>query len=81
MRPIGPEKIMEAIGLDIESGKYNYNLVGLKKINENERQSKNYGYLFEFTRNENAVNDNFNKADDDKYEFDILNYIKINNIK
>jgi hypothetical protein len=85
MTPTGPEEIMEkynsAIGFDIEKGKYNYNLIGLKRIEEKERQSKNYGYLLEFTRNENAVNDNFNKADDDKYEFDIFNYIKINNIK
>lgn len=83
--PTGPEEIMEkynsAIGLDIEKGKYNYNLIGLKLINEYERESKNFGYLFEFTKNENAKNDNFDKADDEKYEFDILNYIKVNNIK
>ncbi|MDR1316510.1 MAG: hypothetical protein LBK13_06510 [Spirochaetales bacterium] len=76
--PTGPEEIMEkynlALGLDIEKGKYNYNLIGLKRIHEKERQSKNYGYLFEFTKNENAVNDNFNKADDEKYIFSILEY-------
>ena len=85
MVPTGTESINEkynsAIGLDIEKGKYNFNLIGLKKIKETERQSKNYGYLFEFTKNENAVNDNFNKADDDKHEFDILNYMEKNNIK
>ena len=68
------EKYNSALGLNIESGKYNYNLVGLKRLEEKERESKNYAYLFEFTKNENAINDNFNKADNDKYVFSIDKY-------
>jgi hypothetical protein len=60
----------------MEAGKYNFNLIGLEKINKEERQSKNYGYLFEFTKDDNAINDNFNKCDNDKYTFDILQYNK-----
>jgi hypothetical protein len=41
-----------------------------------ERESKNYGYLFEFIKDENAINDNFNKCDNDKYTFDIMQYNK-----
>ena len=68
------EKYNSALGLNIEKGKYSYNLVGLKRLEEKERESKNYGYLFEFTKNENAINDNFNKADNDKYVFSINQY-------
>ena len=72
--PTGPKLIIEnynyALGLDIEKGKYNYNLIGLKRINEIERESKNHAFLFEFTKNENAINNNFN-MDNEKYEYDI----------
>jgi hypothetical protein len=79
--PTGPEEIMEqcnyALGIEIETGVYNFNLIGLEKINKNkEDENKNYGYLFEFTKNENAVNDNFNKCDNEKYEFSIIEYKK-----
>lgn len=76
--PTGPELIMEtyhrSIGLDIEQGKYNFNLIGLKKIKEEERKSKNYGFLFEFYRKENAINDNFIKGDNEKdiFKYDIM---------
>jgi hypothetical protein len=86
MIPTGPKKIMEkyntAISLDMEKGKYNYNLIGLKRVNPKERESKNYGYLFEFTKNENAINDNFNRADNEKNIFSITQYENNNgNIK
>jgi hypothetical protein len=78
--PTGPEEIMEqynyAFGVELESGKYYFNLIGLEKANMGERQSKNYGYLFEFTKDKNAINDNFNKCDNDKYIFDIIQYNK-----
>ena len=64
------EKYNYALGLDMKMGKYNYNLFGLKRIKEKLRQSKNYAFLFEYTSNENAINDNFNK-DNEKYEYDI----------
>jgi len=76
--PTGPESIMEtyyqALGLDIEQGKYNFNLIGLKKTKATERESKNYGFLFEFYRKENAINDNFIKGDNEKniYKYDII---------
>jgi hypothetical protein len=79
--PTGPEEIMEqcnyALGIEIETGIYNFNLIGLEKIDKTkEREAKNYGYLFEFTKNENAINDNFNKCDNEKYEFSIIKYKK-----
>jgi hypothetical protein len=78
--PTGPEEIMEqynyAFGVELESGKYYFNLIGLEKINKGERESKNYGYLFEFTKDKDAVNDNFNKCDNDKYIFSIIEYNK-----
>lgn len=76
--PTGPEFIMEtyykSIGLDIEQGKYNFNLIGLKKIKETQRESKNFGYLFEFYRRENPSNNNFIKGDNEKdiYKYDIM---------
>jgi hypothetical protein len=78
--PTGPEEIMEqynyAFGIELESGKYQFNLIGLEKINKEERESKNYGYLFEFIHDKNATNDNFNRCDNDKYIFDIPQYNK-----
>jgi hypothetical protein len=66
--PTGPEEIMEqynyALALKLKSGNYYFTLIGLKKIHEGDRQSKNYEYLFQFTRDKNAVNDNFNKCDE-----------------
>ena len=41
-----------------------------------ERQSKNYAYAFVFRKNNNAKNDNYEKADNDKYKFDIISYGK-----
>ncbi|MDR1155002.1 MAG: hypothetical protein LBL04_09820 [Bacteroidales bacterium] len=76
--PTGPEEIMEqynyAFRVELESGKYYFNLIGLEKINKGERESKNYGYLFEFIKDGNAINDNFNKCDNDQYIFDIMQY-------
>ena len=73
--PTGLEEIMEwynyAFGLDLESGECQFDLYGLKRIEPLERESKNFGFLFTFRKAENAVNDNFNKCDDDKYTFDI----------
>ena len=78
--PTGPEEIMEkcnyALGMEIETGIYNFNLIGLEKIKNKEDEYKNYGYLFEFTKNENAINDNFNKCDNEKYEFSIIKHKK-----
>jgi hypothetical protein len=64
------------LGLNWNQENIIFNLIGLEKINKGERQSKNYGYLFEFTKDENAKNDNFNKCDNDKYIFDIIQYNK-----
>ena len=72
------EKYNYALGLDIEKGKYSYNIIGLKRIEEKERKSKNHAFLFEFTKNENAINKNFEK-DNEKYEYDIFKVE--NNIK
>lgn len=75
--PTGPESIMEtyhqSIGLDIEQGKYNFNLIGLKKVKQTECESKSYGFLFEFYRRENVANDNFIKGDNEEniYKYDI----------
>jgi len=75
--PTGPKEIMEwynyAIGLNLESGEYLFDLYGLKRIEPVERESKNFGFLFAFRKTENAVNDNFNKCDNEKYNFDIKN--------
>jgi hypothetical protein len=83
--PTGPKDIIEqrnyVMGVEMETGKYNFNLIGLERINKNEEHDdknnfKNYGYLFEFIKNENAINDNFNKCDNDKYEFSIIKHKK-----
>jgi hypothetical protein len=68
--PFTIENYNYALGLDIEKGKYNYNIIGLKRINEIKRESKNHAFLFEFIKNENAINNNFN-MDNEKYEYDI----------
>ena len=67
-------KINSALNLDIEKGIYNYNLVGLELKEKVELGNENYGFLFEFYKNENALNDNYNKADNDKYTFSIDKY-------
>ena len=75
--PTGPEEIMEmynyALGLELETGEYQFDLYGLRRIELLERESKNFGFLFAFRKVENATNDNFNKCDNDKYNFDIEN--------
>ena len=76
--PTGAKKIMEwynyAIGLNLESGEYQFDLYGLKRIEIVERKSKNFGFLFVFRKAENTMNDNFNKCDNDKNNFDIASY-------
>lgn len=73
--PSGPEEIMEwynsAIGLDLESGNYQFDLYGLKRIQELERESKNYAFLFAFKNAENIINENLEKCDNDIHNFDI----------
>jgi hypothetical protein len=73
--PTGPKEIMEwynyALGLELETGEYQFDIYGLKRIDLIERESKNFGFLFAFRKAENAVNDNFHKCDNDKYNFDI----------
>ena len=77
--PSGPNEIMEqynfAFGFELDAGKYNFNLIGLEKEDIGERESKNFGYLLEFMKNENAKNDNFNKCDNDKNEFSIIKHL------
>ena len=71
----GPKEIMEPynyrLGFDIPKGKYEFDLIGLEKIEKTERESKNYGYAFVFKKNENAINNNLTKCDneDDTYKF------------
>ena len=81
--PTGPEEILEnynsAIGFDLPEGKYRFDLVGLKRINPLQRESKNYAYLFIFHQDNNAVNDNFNKGDDEVFIFDIYEQNKLIN--
>ena len=73
----GPKEIMEPynyrLGFDIPKGKYEFDLIGLEKIEKTERESKNYGYAFVFKKNENAVNNNLTKCDneDDTYKFNV----------
>ncbi len=73
----GPKEIIEPynyrLGFDIPKGKYEFDLIGLEKIEKTERESKNYGYAFVFKKNENAVNNNVTKCDneDDTYKFNV----------
>jgi len=73
--PTGPEEMMEwynySIELDLESGEYQFDLYGLKRIEPLQRESKNYGFLFALRKVENATNNNFNKCDNDQYNFDV----------
>ena len=50
----GPKEIMEPynyrLGFDIPKGKYEFDLIGLEKIEKTERESKNYGYAFVFKK-------------------------------
>lgn len=80
--PTGPEEVMEwyhhAIGLDMDEGIYQFNLYGLKRKEMQDRESKNYAFLFVFRKTGQPVNDNFNKCDNDRFDFDIRNYEKSN---
>ena len=73
----GPKEIMEPynyrLGFDIPKGKYEFDLIGLEKIEKTERESKNYGYTFVFKKNENAINNNLTKCDneEDTYKFNV----------
>ena len=76
--PTGAKEIKEwynyAIGLDLETGEYQFDIYGLKRIDPIEWGSKNFGFLFAFKKAENVVNDNFHKCDNDKYHFDLEKY-------
>lgn len=76
--PSGPESILEkyyqARGFSLQRGIYEFDLVGLERREKLDRESKNYGYAFIFRENSNAENNNFEKADNDKYKFEIQNY-------
>jgi len=78
--PSGPEEILEtyhsALGFDIPEGIYEMDIIGLKRKNLLERESKNFSYLFRLKSNEQMVNDNFVKADNDTRTFDITQYEK-----
>jgi len=80
MIPSGAEGILEnynsALGFDIKQGKYSLTIIGLKRKALLERESKNFGYLFHLTSNEDVVNDNFVKADNDTCTFDIIQFEK-----
>lgn len=60
-------------GIDIPQGRYEFDLIGLEKIEKGERKSKNYGYAFVFRRNENAENQNFTICDNEEntYKFNV----------
>ena len=78
--PSGPECILEkyypARGFDLPKGTYEFDLVALERKVKLKRESKNYAYAFIFRKNDNAKNDNFEKADNDKYIFNIKSYEK-----
>ena len=78
--PSGPEEILEkyypARGFDIKQGIYEFDLIGLERKVKLDRQSKNYAYAFVIRKNNNAKNNNYEKADNDKYKFDIISYGK-----
>ena len=44
------------IGLDLESGEYQFDLYGLKRIEPLKRENKNFGFLFALRKVENATN-------------------------
>ncbi|MEN7547195.1 hypothetical protein AAG747_04705 [Rapidithrix thailandica] len=73
--PTGAEEILEnynsALELEIEKGKYALDIIGLKRKNKLERESKNFAYLFRFTK-KTIANENFIKADNDTCTFDII---------
>jgi hypothetical protein len=76
--PTGPDSIIEsyypAKGIDLPKGIYSFDLIGLERKNKLQRDSKNYGYAFIFHNNKEAINNNFDKADNETYCFDIDNY-------
>lgn len=78
--PSGPKEILEkyypAKGLDIDPGVYEFDLIGLERKTPLERKSKNYGYAFVFRSNVDAKNNNYEKADNDVYVFDVISYKK-----
>ena len=78
--PSGAESILEkyypARGFDLPKGIYEFDLIALERKVKLERESKNYAYVFIFRKNNSAKNDNFEKADNDKYKFDIISYEK-----
>lgn len=73
----GADEVLEPynfrLGFDIPKGKYEFDLIGLEKIEKTDRESKNYGYAFAFRKNEEAVNENITKCDnqEDTYKFNV----------
>ena len=71
--PSGPEGVLEKYypvkGFEIRQGIYEFDLIGLERKERIERESKNYAYAFVFRKNENAKNDNLEKADNDNFDF------------
>lgn len=75
------ESYFPARGFDLPKGIYEFDLVGLKRKEKLERESKNYAYALIFRSNEDAVNHNFEKADNDIHCFNIANYKESLDIK
>ncbi len=78
MIPTGKENIPEnyntALDLELDKGQYTLDIIGLERKHKLERESKNYAYLFRFTKTDNIINDNFAKTDNEIYTFDIVQY-------
>lgn len=76
--PSGPDDILEkyypARGFNLEKGIYEFDLIGLKRKKELDRESKNFAFAFLFRKNNKAINNNFEKADNCKYNFDIISF-------
>lgn len=77
--PSGPKEIPVTseyiVSGDVSEGMYNYDIIGLRRnpqilIGE-DRVDKNYAYMFVLRSTEKSENKNYEKADNDKYSFDI----------
>lgn len=64
------ETLYNAFRFSLEKGKYSVTLSGYKRIKSLDYPNANAGYLFEFTKIEQFV-DNFDPREDDKYVFKI----------
>ncbi|WP_454880784.1 hypothetical protein [Sphingobacterium detergens] len=71
-----PVKCNYAIGFELPKGKYEFDIIGLKRQEETKNESKNLAYMFTFRKNDNAINENFEKGDNEKSTFDIGRYEK-----